>query len=388
MVKVSEIKVDLDSLLASQVRKAGTTDPLLMGVMVNRQGKLSTLTTFDGISCTTIRDRDWGELIPEGGFVVPAGFANIFKMLDKEAEVTIEKVKKGQVQVKQGSSKWRFPMSTEIESFYPMGKEILSNRAACTSIEFEGDLLREAILNVYPSIGKEYTTLCCAQFIIRPQSGELIGIAFDSKRSTVWKAVNVKYPDLPLSEYQFILPGTKLLALAKFLKDTEKVEVHFTDSLAVFESIKTKTSFIIRLLNGKEYPPVLKLFCTPFTAGYTIASKEFLACLKRIKLLLPENRFVAINPVDLSFENNNVKITNKSDLFTEVLACKSLDVEEIENPSVFESRLNFEYLNGALSILTGKECDVKLHSSLALISSNTLAGSVTHFIATVAKETN
>ena len=388
MVKVSKIKADLDSLLASQVKKAGSTDPLLMGVMINRQGKLSTLTTFDGISCTIIRDRDWGELIPEGGFVVPAGFASIFKTLDKEAEVTIEKVKTGQVQVKQKASKWRFPMSTQTESFYPMGEEILSNRVACTSIEFESDLLREAILNVFPSIGKDYTALCCAQFIIKPQAGELFAIANDSKRSTVWKAVNVKYPDLQLPERQFILPGAKLLALAKFLKETEKVEVHFTESIAIFESIETKTSFTVRLLDNKGYPPVLKLFSIPFAVGYTIAPKEFLTCLKRIKILLPENRLAAINPVDLRFENDNVKITNKSDLFTEFLACRSLDIEKIENPLVFEIRLNFDYLNGALSILTGTECDIKLHSNIVSISCNTLAGSVTHFIATVGKEIN
>src|SRR4028119_429990 len=229
MVKVSKIKADLDSLLASQVKKAGSTDPLLMGVMVNRQGKLSTLTTFDGISCTTIQDRDWGELIPEGGFVVPAGFTSIFKMLDKEAEVQVAQTKKGQIEVNQGSSKWRFPMSLQTESFYPMGEEILLNRVACTPIEFEGDLLREAIVNVYPSIGKEYTAMCCAQFILKPLAGELIAIATDNRRLTLSKAINVKYPDLPLPEYQFILPGSKLLALAKFLKDTERIQVHFTN---------------------------------------------------------------------------------------------------------------------------------------------------------------
>src|SRR4028118_2257891 len=202
-----------------------------------------------------------------------------------------------------------------------MGEEILLNRVACTSIEFEGDLLREAIVNVYPSIGKEYTAMCCAPFILKPLAGELIAIATDNKRLTLSKAINVKYPDLPLPEYQFILPGSKLLALAKFLKDTERIQVHFTNSIAVFENIEAKTSLAIRLLNSK-YPPVLKLFEIPFVAGYTIEPKEFLACLKRIKILLPENKLGAINPVDLRFENSNVKITNKSDLFTEILSCK------------------------------------------------------------------
>jgi DNA polymerase III sliding clamp (beta) subunit (PCNA family) len=264
-----------------------------------------------------------------------------------------------------------------------MGEEILSNRVACTSIEFESDLLREAILNVYPSTGKEYTALCCAQFIIKPQAGELIAIATDNKRSTLWKAINVKYPDLPFPKYEFILPGAKLLALAKFLKETEKIQIHFSDSLAVFESSEAKTSLTIRLLDSK-YPPVLKLLEIPFTAGYTIAPKEFLACLKRIKILLPENKLGAINPIDLRFENDNIRITNKSDLFTEILACKNLDIEGIENPLVFESRLNFEYINGALSILTGKECDIKLHSNIVSVTSTTLMGAVTHFIATVA----
>lgn len=386
MIKVSEIKADLDTLRASQVTKAaGGTDPLLMGVMVRRQGELCTLATFDGISSTTLTGRNWGQSIPEGGFVLPAGFANIFKTLDKTTEVTIEKVKTGQIQIKQGASKWRFPMSTQTEAFYPMGEEILSNQITSTSIEFEGDLLREAILNVYPSIGKEYTALCCAQFIMKPGEGELYAVAFDSKRSTVWKAVNVKYPDLPFPEYQFILPGSKLLALAKFLKNSEKVEVHFTDTLAVFESVETKTSFTIRLLNSKDYPPILKLLKSSFVAGYTIAPKEFLTCLKRIKILLPENKLLTINPIDLTFENESVKITNQSDLFTENLVCKTLEIEGLEAPSVFEIRLNIEYINGALSILTGKECDIKLHSNIASISSNTLAGSVTHFIATVAK---
>jgi DNA polymerase III sliding clamp (beta) subunit (PCNA family) len=354
---------------------------------VNRQGEVCTLTTFDGISSTTITGRDWGQSIPEGGFVLPATFANLIRTLDKASEVAIEKVKTGQVQVKQGSSKWRFPMSLQTESFYPMGEEILSNRVACTSIEFESDLLREAILNVFPSIGKEYTALCCAQFILKPQAGELIAIATDNKRSTLWKAVNVKYPDLPLPEYQFILPGSKLLALAKFLKDTEKIQIHFTNSIAVFESIEAKTSLTIRLLDSK-YPSVLKLLEIPFAAGYTLAPKEFLACLKRIKILLPENKLGAINPIDIRFKNDNVTITNKSDLFTENLACKSLDVEGIKNPSVFESRLNVNYIDEALSILTGKECDIKLHSNIVSVGCNTLAGSVTHLIATVARETN
>jgi DNA polymerase III sliding clamp (beta) subunit (PCNA family) len=384
MIKVSEIKADLDTLRTSQVTKAGSTDPLLMGVMVNRQGELCTLTTFDGISSTTLTGRDWGQSIPEGGFVVPATFANLVRTLDKEAEVAIEKVKTGQVQVKQGSSKWRFPMSLQTESFYPMGEEILSNRVACTSIELESDLLREAILNVFPSIGKEYTALCCAQFIVKPQAGELIAIANDSKRSTVWKAVNVKYPDLPLPEYQFILPGGRLLALAKSLKNSEKVEVHFSNAVAVFDSIETNTSFTVRLLKEENYPPCLKLFEIPFAAGYTIAQKEFLTCLKRIKILLPENKLAATNLVDLRFENDNVKVTNKSDLFTEVLGCKSLDIEGIESPSVFESRLNVNYIDKALSILTGKECDIKLHSNIVSVASTTLMGSVTHFIATVA----
>ncbi len=385
MVKVSEIKADLESLRASQVTKAGSSDPLLMGVMVTRQGELCTLTTFDGISSTTLTGRDWGQSIPEGGFVLPAGFASIFRMLDKGAEVTIEKVKTGQIQVKQGASKWRFPMSLNTDSFFPMGEEILSNRVACNSINFEGDLLREAILNVFPSIGKEYTVLCCAQFIIKPEAGELIAIANDSKRSTVWKAINVKYPDLPLPEYQFILPGSKLLALAKFLKSTEKVEVHFTDAVAVFESVETKTSFTVRLLKEENYPPVLKLFEIPFVAGYTVEPKEFLTCLKRIKILLPENKLLVVNPIDLTFENDNIRITNGSDLFTENLPYTVLEIEGTETPSVFESRLNIDYINGALSILTSKECDIKLHSSIVSISSNTLAGSVTHFIATVSK---
>lgn len=391
MVKVSEIRADLDALRASQVTKAaGGTDPLLMGVMVKRQGELCTLTTFDGISSTTLTGKDWGQSIPESRFVLPAEFANIFRMLDKGAEITIEKVKTGQIQVKQGASKWRFPMSLNTENFFSIGEEILSNRVACTSIEFEGDLLREAILNVYPSIGKQYTALCCAQFIIKPETGELIAIAYDSKRSTVWKAINVKYPDLPLPEYMFILPGSKLLALAKFLKDTEKVEVHFTDALAVFESVESKASFTVRLLDGKGYPPVLKLFEISFAAAYTFIPKEFLACLKRIKILLPENRLAAIKPIDLTidltFENGNVRITNQSDLFTENLGYKNLDIEGIETPLVFESRLNIDYINGALSILTGNDCDIKLHSNIVSISSPTLGGIVTHFIATVAKE--
>lgn len=386
MVKVSEIRADLDTLRASQVTKVGSNDPLLMGVMVNRQGELCSLTTFDGISSTTLTGRDWGQSIPEGGFVLPTEFASIFRMLDKRAEVTIEKVKTGQIQIKQGASKWRFPMSTQTEAFCPMGEEILSNRVSCTSIEFEGDLLREALISVYPSIGKEYTALCCAQFIIKPDVGELIAIAFDSKRSTVWKAVNIKYPDLPIPEYKFLLPGSKLLALAKFLKEAEKVEVHFTHSLAVFESVEAKTSFTIRLLKEENYPPVLKLFETPFIAGYTIVPKEFLNCLKRIKILLPENRLAGIKPIDLTFENNNVKITNKSDLFTENLPCKILDLEGAETPLVFESRLNIDYINGALSILTEKEGDMRLHSNIVSLSAPTLGGSVTHFIATVAPE--
>lgn len=387
MVKVSEIRADLDTLRASQVTKAaGGTNPLLMGVMVNRERETSTLTTFDGISCTTIRDRDWGQSIPEGGFVLPAEFASIFKTLDKTAEVTIEKVKTGQIEVKQGASKWRFPMSLNTESFFLMGEEIFSNQVACTSIEFESDLLREALISVYPSIGKEYTTLCCAQFIMKPDKGELLALANDSKRSTVWKAINVKYPQLPLPEYQFLIPGGKLLALAKFLKDTDKVEVHFTHAVAVFESVETKTSFTIRLLKEENYPPVLKLFEIPFTAGYTITLKEFLDCLKRIKIILPEDRWRLGNPIDLTFEDDNVKITNESDLFIENPACKSLEIEGVKNPLVFESRLNVDYINGALSILTEKKCDIKLHSNIVSISSPTLAGTVTHFIATVAKQ--
>lgn len=388
MVKVIEIKTDLETLKASQVSKAGGSDPLLMGVMVKREGQFCNLTTFDGISSTTLTARDWGQSIPEGGFVLPAGVGNIFRMLSKGAEVQISKVKTGQIEIKQGASKWRFPMALDTSAFYPIGEDIINNKVESTSINIDGELLKEAITNVYYSIGKEHTALCCAEFIFNLKDSEFIAIATDSRRTTIWKAVNVKLPPLPLPEYRVMLPGQKLLALGKFVKDCSEVQLSFTDSVIVFENHALKTSLSIRLLDGKGYPPALNLFKLPLSAGYTIEPKEMINALKRAKVLLPENKLALNSTLLLRFESENIRISHECDLFVENVSYKPLPLEGIEQPDSFDIALNLDYLNAALTPLTGKNCDIKLHSNIALISSDTLGGSVTHFIATVGKKNN
>lgn len=383
MVKVSEIKGDLDTLRASQVTKAGSTDPLLMGVMVNRQGELCTLTTFDGISCTTIRDRDWGALIPEGGFVLPAEFAQLFKELEKDAEVVIAKVKNSQVEVKRDKSKWCFPMSSDTTAFYPIGEDIISNKVASTSVYLDGELLKEAIVNVFPSMGEESTALCCAEFILNPQARELTVAATDLRRTTIWKAVNVKYPDLPLPEYRLLIPGQKLLALAKFVKDSPELQISFTESVIIFESPSLKTLIALRLLNDRDYPPVLNLFKLPLSAGYTIVPKDLIKAIKRVRVLLPSHKLSLAPTLLLKFENDNIQISHESELFLENVPYKMLEIEGQQHPKSFESALNIDYLNKALTPLTGTECDIKLHSNIVAVTSNALGGFVTHFIATV-----
>jgi len=385
MVKVSEIKADLETLRASQVTKAGNTDPLLMGVMVTRQGELCNLTTFDGISSTTLTGRDWGQSIPEGGFVLPSGIASILRMLNKGAEVQISKVKTGQFEIKQEASKWRFPMSLNTSAFYPIGEDIINNQVDSTSINIDGELLKEAITNVYYSIGKEHTALCCAEFIFNLEDSEFIAVATDSRRTTIWKTINVKFPSLPLAKYRILIPGQKLLALGKFVKDCAEVQISFTDSVIVFENPALKTSLSIRLLDGRGYPPALNLFKLPLTAGYTIEPKELINALKRAKVLLPENKLAQSSTLLLRFESENIRISHECDLFVENVSYKPLPLEGIEQPESFDIALNLDYLNAALTPLTGKNCDIKLHSNVALITSDTLGGSVTHFIATVTK---
>lgn len=386
MVKVSEIKADLETLKAS-VSKAGATDPLLMGVMVNRQRELCTLTTFDGISATTLTGRNWGLSIPEGGFVLPGGFANIFKMLNKDAEVQISKVKTGQIEIKQGSSKWCFPMSLNTSGFYPMGEDIIKGQVESISVTLDGDLMKEAIASVFYSIGKESTNFCCAEFVLNVKDSELIAVATDIRRATLWKAVNVKFPTLPLPEYRILIPGQKLLALGRFVKDCADVQVSFTNSVIVFENTALKTSLSIRLLSGEGYPPVKSLFEIPPTAGYTIEPKELISAIKRAKILLPDNKFAQDNSLILTFENENIRISHECDLFVENVSYKPLPIEGIQQPELFDIALNIDYLLAALSPLTGKNCDLKIQEkSAAMISSETLGGSVTHFIALVHKK--
>lgn len=386
MVKVSEIKADLETLRASQVTKPNGSDPLLMGVMVNRQGELCDLTTFDGVSSTSLTGRNWGQSIPEGGFVLPAGIASIFKMLNKDAEIQIAKVKTGQIEIKQGASKWRFPMSLNTSAFYPIGKDIIDSKVESTSINLDGELLKEAITNVYYSIGKEHTALCCAEFIFNIKDSEFIAVATDSKRTTIWKAVNVKFPALSLPEYRIMIPGQKLLALGKFVKECSEVLLSFNHSVMVCENPAMQTSLSIRLLDGRGYPPALSLFSLPLSAGYTIEPKELINALKRAKVLLPENKLAQDNTLLLRFESENIRISHECDLFVENVSYKPLPIEGIEQPKLFEIALNLDYLNAALAPLTGKNCDLKLHSNVALISSDTLGGLVTHFIATVGKK--
>lgn len=386
MVNVAEIKADLDLLKASQVSKSGASvDPLLQGIKVARSGQLSTLTTFDGVSCTVLSDRDWGEGIPEGGFVLPPGFAQIFKILKKDADVQIVHKKKGQIEIKQGKSVWKFPMSLDCSAFHTVGESIIDGSIVSTCIPIDGDLLREALVNVFPSIGKDYTSLCSAQVILSPKTRKLTAVSTDLKRSTVWQTIDFKYPDLPLPEYTLILPGNKLLALSKFLKGCDKIDVYFTDALAVFECKDNNNSFSVRLIDSANYPPVLKLFELPFEAGYTVNPKELLNSLKRVKVLLPESKLGLDNTLCVQFEDGNMAISHDSDLFTENVDYEVLELAGVTAPSRFEGFLNLDYLTGALSLLSGSSCELKLHSTLCGISSTTLGGTVTHFIATVSK---
>lgn len=392
MVSVAKIKDDLKLLRASQVTKGGTsTDPLLQGIKVQRWGKLSALTSFDGVSCTTLSDRDWGEAIPEGGFILPAGFSQILNRFDNNADIEIVHTKKGQVEVKQGRSSWKFPMSSDCSAFYSIGDPIINGDIVSTAFFIDGDLLREALINVLPSLGKDYSavcSLCSVQLILSPLAREFTAVATDLKRSTVWKAVDFDYPTLPLPEYSLILPGNKILALANFLKNCDKIVVSFTDSMAIFDCKDKKNSFALRLIDSVNYPPVRKLFELPFEAGYTVQPKELLDSLKRIKILLPDSNFGLDNTLSLRFEADNILISHVSDLFTENVACKVLELEGITAPAVFQGYLNLDYLKGALSLLSGSNCEIKIHSTLCAIGSETLGGTITHFIATVSRKEN
>jgi DNA polymerase III sliding clamp (beta) subunit (PCNA family) len=387
MVNVEQIKSDLELLKTSQVTKGGiSTDPLLQGVKVDRTGKLSKLTTFDGASSTTLIDRDWGDAIPEGGFVLPNAFSQLLTRLDKNTEIEIVHTKKGQLEVKQNKSKWKFPMSLDCSAFSSVGDRIINGDIISTAFSIDGDLLREALLNVFPSLGKDYSTLCSAQIILSPLTREFTAIATDLKRSTVWKADNFNYPALPLPEYSLILPGNKLLPLSKFLKNCDKIEVLFTNSIAVFNCKDKNNSLSLRLIDSEKYPPVRKLFELPLEAGYNVNPKEFLDSLKRIKVLLPDSKLALDNTLDLRIEDENILISHKSDLFTENVACKVLELEGVTAPKLFQGRLNLDYLKGALSLLSGSNCEMKLHSTLCAIASTTLGGTITHFIATVSKQ--
>lgn len=166
------------------------------------------------------------------------------------------------------------------------------------------------------------------------------------------------------------------------------MELYFSEAVAVFESPSAQTSISVRVLDGRQYPPVSNLLSLPFGAGYTVEPKELLNSLKRIKILLPENKLVANNNLMLKFENENIQISHECDLFVENVPCKVLPMEGSEPPLISETCLKLDYLNAALSRLVGSECDLKLNVAMAAISSNTLGGSVTHLIATVGKKTN
>lgn len=388
MVKVSEIKADVEALKASQHTKAEGGEPLLKGFKVSRTGKLTELTSYDGTSCTVLHDRDWGTEIPEGGFVLPAAVVQILRTIDKQAEITLLCKKKGQIEIKQGSSKWKFPMSLDTSNFLDISKTVMSESSNSICLSVDAELLREALVSVRPSIGEENSGYCCSQITFSPEKGELTAVSTDTRRSTVWQAVNVKYSpaSLPLPEYRLTIPGSKMLSLAKFLQEEGTVEVHFTNSVVVFKS-KTQT-LAIRLLNVDNYPPILKLFSITPIAAYTITPKELVNALKRAKVLLPDSKIVSQSTLLLNFEGEILTIGHESDLFTDSVPCQPLSSAELTTPPKSSIALNLDYLKAALSLLSENSCDIKFNPQISSISSNTLNGVVTHFIATIHRSQN
>lgn len=384
MVKVSQIKTDVDSLKASQLTKAGGSEPLLRGFKVTRTGTTTELTSYDGTSSTTLHDRDWGVEIPEGGFVLPASVIQILRTLDKTADITLLCKKKGQIEIKQGKNKWKFPMSLETGNFHDLTKNVMAEATESTCLTVDAEILREALINVFPSLGKEHSGYCSAQIILSPEKGELTAASTDMRRSTVWQAVNVKFSPsiLPLPEYKIMLPGDKILALGKFLQETKgNVEIHLTNPVAVFKN--DSQTLAIRLLDSTNFPPLLMLFTAKPIAAYTVSPKELVNALKRAKVLLPDNKIVTQNTLLLEFEENLVKLGHESNLFTEFVDCQPLSSADLVTPSKSAIALNLDYLKGALSLLSENSCDIKFNPQISSISCSTLNGVVTHFIATV-----
>lgn len=390
MVKVTELKADLEALRASQARRSGGEN-LLSGFLVSNKGSEGVrLLSFDGVSATSLVGRNWGDSLPEGDFVLSAEFGQLLGILPADAEVKLTNNNQNQFEIRSGRSKWKFRISRDCDSFVPLGDLITNGEMASTCISFDAEFFRESLLSVYPSLGADQSGLNCVQLIFSLEKREFTTVATDSRRSTVWRAVNVDYPELPEKEYSLIIPGEKILQISKFLKTNPgKIDFCFSQALAVFESAENNISIAVRTIESQNFP--LKLYQAllqlPIEAAYGIKPKVILPALKRIKVLLPTNKILLSRynalKFDFSITEESLTITHEFDLFTEDLTFQPLIDEKVSTPPEYTVALNLEYVAGALSLLGKEDCELRINPRIVAISSTTLHGTVSHYIATI-----
>jgi DNA polymerase III sliding clamp (beta) subunit (PCNA family) len=382
MIAVKKIKADVEALKMSQKRaKGGSTEEILLtGFKLSKTGGTVTLTSFDGTSETVLCDRDWGESLPDGVMVISPQFLQIVERLDKESEIDLVSPNKGQLLIKQGRSKWKSPCAEDARGFYPLTEDILSGAQTSTCIELEGEVLREGLLNVYPSLSAENQSYCSAKINFNVEERTLTTMGTDTRRSSRWQAVNVVYPILPEKNYSVLIPGQKVLSLCKLLKVSGKIAIYFTDSIAVFHCAHEDTSFAVRLNDGSNYPPIERLLTLPFSNPYTVEPKALMLALKRAKVLLPSNKLVVSNTIKFTFEKDTEKILieHESDLFTEEVGFKKDALTD-----GYTVRLNLDYTLVAVSILTAETCDFLFNPAMVKIVSQTLHGELINIIAVV-----
>lgn len=387
MVQVAEILKDIESLAISQSRGRETIEnALLCGFKVEKTGSDTVkLTSFDGTSETVLTDRKWGIVFEGEAIVLPPDILRLLKTLQKDSEIALSSIKPGKFQIRQGKTqKWNLPSATDCNAFISLGARVVNGEEQSICIPIDPEILSEGIKNAYPSSMGDNAALQCMNLIFDVKNRTFTAVATDLKRSTVWQAVNVNYPTLPQDIYSLLLPGKKTLALAKFLKSaTGKIDLFFTPSLAVFEAQESHAVFTIRLLSVDQYPPILRLLALPFTDSFSINTKEFLATLKRIKILMPENKLTTGNTIFLNFdqERGTFLIENANDLFVEEVGYKPS--ENGKSPKTYSVAVNLDFFFGAISILTADEFDLKFNPSIARITAPTLNGETTHLIATV-----
>jgi hypothetical protein len=216
---------------------------------------------------------------------------------------------------------------------------------------------------------------------------ELTTCATDSRRSTIWQAVNVDYPVRPEPEYSLMLPGGKILAISKFLKTNPgMIDICFTESVAVFENPTNKSSIAVRLIDVRGYPPIRKLLELKVEAGYTVDPKLILDGIKRSRVLLPNTTLMSRDStlkIDFDSVSNCLTLSHESDLFTDEIVFKPLEMEGIETPSEYTVAINRDFLSAALSLLGKETCEIKINPQVVSVASPTLCGKVIHYISPV-----